>query len=129
MKVIEKDKVVYFDCDETLVMWNYPLEVKDCGMEFDNYGFKEWLVPNFRMMDALKKNYSQGAHIVVWSQNGYKWAKEVVTKLGLSKYVHYVQTKPDLIFDDIRPEEFIRRAYILPNFNDVRYKKSVKEEG
>lgn len=130
MKVLEKDKVVYFDCDETLVIWNYPPEAVHCIMEFDNYGFKEYLVPNYRMMDTLKKNYSQGNHVIVWSQNGYKWAKEVVTKLGLTKYVHLVQSKPEILFDDLPPQDFIKRAYLPPNYNDERYKKNkLKEEG
>lgn len=129
MKVIEKDIIMNFDVDETLIIQDYPREVADFVIELDDHGFKQFRVPNYNMIDCLKKNYSKGNHIVVWSANGYKWAKEVVTKLGLSKYVHYVQTKPDLVFDDLRPEEFIKRAYIKPNWNDPRYKKLAKEEG
>lgn len=128
MRVVDK-KIVAFDVDDTLVIWNYPSGVQHCAKEFNNYGFTEYLVPNYRMIDALIRNYSQGHHIVVWSANGSPWAKEVITKLKLSKYVHDIFPKFDLVFDDLRPEEFLMRAYLEPNWNDPRYSKSSKEEG
>jgi phosphoserine phosphatase len=123
MKVIEKNKIICFDVDETLIIHDYPAEVQHCVMEFNDSGFKQFRVPNFAMIDALKKNHAQGHHIIVWSQNGYEWVKEVTSKLKLTKYIHYGMCKPDFIFDDLRPEEFMKRAYIKPNWNDTRYKK------
>lgn len=127
MKIIESDNIIYFDCDDTLVMWDAPQEARNNSIKFNNYGWTENLVPNFRMIDVLKRNFEQGAFIIVWSQNGYKWASEVVKKLGLTKFVHQVQTKPKLIFDDIAPEEFIKRAYVKPDYSDVRYYQKNKE--
>lgn len=123
MKVIKSDNVIYFDIDNTLVMWNSPLEVRNKAVKFDNYGWNEHLVPNYKMIDSLKRNSEKGAYIVVWSQNGYKWALEVVRQLGLTSFVDMVQSKPNLIFDDIAPQEFIKRAYINPDYHDERYKE------
>lgn len=125
MKVIKSDNVIYYDCDDTLVMWNSPADIRHKAISFDNYGWNENLVPNYKMIDSLKRSSEKGAHIIVWSQNGYKWALEVVRKLQLTAFVDMVQTKPALIFDDIAPQEFIKRAYINPDYCDDRYKEKV----
>ena len=114
MLKLESDRTVFFDVDDTLVMWgheNHPDAVtfKD---EFDpNPRSVYSLVPHTRHIEVLKRDHNDGYKVIVWSQAGWQWASTVVEKLELEQYVDIVMTKPDVYYDDIPAGEFMQRRY------------------
>jgi len=104
MKCIENDKVVFFDVDDTLIIWTTPLDEKS-----EN-------APQYRVshkhVNELKRQSTRGYHVVVWSGSGYKWANEIVTKLGIEEYVDTVMGKPTYYYDDLPADKFLIRRYL-----------------
>lgn len=124
MRIVNNDNSTCFDCDGTLVLWDYPDEVKQHALEFDNYGFSAYLVPHYRMIEILKVEKTKGKYITVWTQNGYKWAQEIIERLNLTEYVDEVRCKPQNIFDDLPSNEFLTRVFLEPDFQSHYYKKA-----
>lgn len=104
MRVIESDNVVMVDVDDTLVCWNLS--------DFPDYDRTIILhvngpvavVPHQPNINTLIKFWKLGYTVIVWSGSGWLWAKNVVEQLGLTEYVHSVQSKPRWHFDD-KPAE------------------------
>lgn len=94
----------YFDIDDTMVMWTKGTHYGEGKQEFENpyNGETYWLIPHAKHIDFLKSCHGRGHLIVVWSAGGSAWAKEVVSKLGLSQYVHLIITKPVRYIDDLK---------------------------
>ena len=101
MQVIKGDQTVFFDVDDTLVMWNKIGE--DTKLPFDNYGSIEMLTPHQVHIDELKAHKQMGKTIVVWSQGGWEWCKSVVETLELEEFVDVCMNKPDIYYDDLAP--------------------------
>ena len=76
MKVVPNNKIVFFDVDDTLVLWNSSLHEK--SIKFDCHGFEENLIPHKNNIKMLKHMKRKGYTVVVWSQGGYEWAESVV---------------------------------------------------
>lgn len=118
--VLESDNLVYFDCDDTLVLWktdedpNDPIiEVKDPYIE----GTTVKLVPHIRNINLLKRNHGQGRAVVVWSAGGVQWAKNIVYSLGLKNYVSLIICKPSIYVDDLDIKDWgLNRVYLHKNF-------------
>lgn len=106
MKVIGTDTTVYFDCDDTLIMWNSGGNEKNLVSVTSN-GMTQRLKPHRRHIENLKKHKFRGHTVVVWSAGGVDWAKSVVKSLKLDKYVDLVIAKPRWVYDDLSPDEFI----------------------
>ena len=110
MKIIENDNCIFFDCDDTLVMWDnkYKNEDNSNCLKFDCYGLTFLLVPHLEHIQYLKdcklKNYNS---IIVWSAGGWEWAKEVVRVLELEGYVDAVMSKPSQYVDDLLANDFM----------------------
>lgn len=108
---------VFFDCDDTLVMWDlgkYP-DREDLKLEFNCYGVSYYLLPHIEHIERLKKHKSNGNIVVVWSASGSAWAKQVVDVLKLNQYVDIVISKPTWYYDDLKQTEFLPdtdRVYI-----------------
>lgn len=109
--------VVYFDVDDTLVMWGRPRNdpegvfIKtDCRFAD---GEKLWLVPHKVHITKLKAYKDTGAKVIVWSAGGGQWAKDVVTQLGLENYVDACLPKPDIAYDDLPADEVLPRTSYL----------------
>lgn len=105
MVTIKGDKFIFFDVDDTLVMW---FTQSDDLLAFNNYGTIEMLAPNPFCIAALKLAKKEGNTVVVWSGGGAEWAEEVVKVLNLEKYVDVVLAKPDEFHDDLAPDHFMR---------------------
>lgn len=104
MQVIKGEKFVYFDVDDTLVMWGY-LGDKETRLEFvEPWGGSVWLNPNELAIKALKDHKKCGSTIIVWSQGGWDWAESVVKTLKLEEFVDAVMTKPHVWYDDVPAE-------------------------
>ena len=119
------DKVVAFDCDDTLVMWEgNEWEPGPHRVEFDlpisllaNGEIiktdKVYLVPHIKHIQKLKGYAQSGWFVIVWSAGGGPWAQNVVKTLGLERYVKLITGKPAICFDDIPLNEALgeRRYY------------------
>ncbi len=105
MKVIERP-TVFFDVDDTLVMWNQ-LPDHPNSIEMNCFGFNERLVPHEGHIKQMKDHKFRGHHVVVWSAGGWEWARAVVIALGLDQYVDEVMDKPHWFYDDLRSDQFM----------------------
>lgn len=116
------DMVVMFDVDDTLVVWDFPKELDEQAITFDNFGVNVRLLPHYKHIDQMKRHAARGHMIYVWSAGGHEWAGEVIKTLGLEKYVNHIMSKPQWYYDDLRAEEF------LPEINRVYYDPLTKLE-
>lgn len=124
MIAIPCNQTVFFDVDDTLVMWDAtPEELKARGVNFicpgsiidiDNDGNKQFsppwterLLPHRKHIEQLKKHKMRGHTIIVWSAGGWDWATAVVKALQLDNFVDLVISKPTWAYDDLQPAEFI----------------------
>ncbi|MDD3412588.1 MAG: hypothetical protein PHY47_01175 [Lachnospiraceae bacterium] len=106
MVEIKGNRSVYFDVDDTLVDWNQ--SHSEDALAFNNNGYIEMLKPKWDIIKKLKEHKRNGDTIIVWSQNGWDWCKEVVTTLSIESYVDAVITKPDIYYDDLNCKEFMK---------------------
>lgn len=127
MKVVESERIVFCDCDDTLVMHHKSKETPEVRVinPFDKEYVKDnrtcLLYKNMPMIRLLKEEKQRGAYIIVWSRGGFAWAKAVVEALKLETYVDQVMSKPLTYMDDKDISEWLKdRVYIGP---DVRYKR------
>ena len=108
MKTIESDRICFFDCDDTLIMW------KPTGLDLPTIQI------GGRLFEIHKGHYQKiidyklmGFIVIVWSTSGHKWAETVVTALDLSDTVDYCMSKPHRIFDDVKDiSETLKHGYI-----------------
>lgn len=116
-----KEPIAYFDCDDTLISWSsYPKRGKN-SIEFIDPADNRSIYLNAiePTIEALKLHKVRNHTIIVWSAGGALWAKEVVSKLGLEKYVDACMAKPNWIYDDLPAAEFIPECIR----KDLRYEK------
>lgn len=118
MKVIESDRVCFFDCDDTLILWNYkgtePLrQVQINGRTF---------FVHHKHVQKIKDYSVMGFVNIIWSTSGHKWAETVCKALELSDYVTFCMSKPHRVFDDVKDlKDTIRHGYI--ELNPPKYSK------
>lgn len=112
MNVLENENIVCIDVDDTLVIWNVPPGREGETVLFNNFGYAEWLLPHQAHIRLLKQFKVRGQHVIVWSQGGYQWAREVVKCLGLENYVDAVMSKPKWIIDDLPASAWMKRSYL-----------------
>lgn len=104
MKVIKGDQTIFFDVDDTLVMWGIPGK----AIQIDCHGTMETVVPNTKHIELLKEYAGkEGYTVVVWSQGGWEWAKAVVEALELEDYVDLAVNKPEFYVDDLNAVWFM----------------------
>lgn len=111
MIVVQNTNCVFFDCDDTLVMWDNKHKLEDysnCVLVKDYSGFQEFLVPHKAhiqyLIDSKIKNKNT---VVVWSAGGWQWAEAVVKALDLEQYVDAVMEKPIRYVDDLHCAKFM----------------------
>lgn len=117
MTVIENETLVYFDCDDTLVMWSerfaFPGEGKiELEDPYDNSLVH--LFPHERHIKLLKDYKARGYTVVVWSAAGYRWTNTIVKTLGLEEYVDYCQSKPIKFVDDLPAANILGERVYIP---------------
>lgn len=118
MNVIKNELTIFFDCDDTLVMWkDNPTQPGEGKVEiFDPNDPDEpyrYLYPHRRHINFLKKCASRGYSVTVWSNGGWAWAEQIVLALGLEDHVNKVESKPLKIVDDLPyGETFPNRLYL-----------------
>jgi FMN phosphatase YigB (HAD superfamily) len=136
--VLNHDRPVYFDVDDTLVFW--PRTIRKKGLQDEMHvtiGVSDWdesvqgnvvshtlaVVPNWEMIEFMKCLKAQGTAIIVWSHGGVRWAEAVVKALNLEEYVDVIMTKPNLMLDDKPVEHLGKTSWSGPP--DLTKKKSV----
>jgi len=109
---IPDQTTVFFDVDDTLVLWNQPItaanEHEFVKFEIPGEGIGFMLKPHKKHIQDLIDHHKSGHNIIVWSHGGSDWAAIVIKKLGLSKYVDIIMNKPTFWYDDLSAD------YILP---------------
>lgn len=119
------DKVVSFDVDDTLVMWdadcNQPGEGKIAVLDpYQSAGYGEvpiyiYLTPHEKHIQKLKGYARSGFYIIIWSMGGGEWARNVADALKLTEYCDLISGKPVYLYDDMPLNEaFGERKYFQP---------------
>ena len=123
MIVVKNDGCIFFDCDDTLVMWDNKYKLEDDNGNKNTISITDpyhepamysplpsvyELVPHDKHIQYLKDSKIKNKNtIVVWSAGGYLWAEAVVKALGIEEYVDAVMTKPYRYVDDLPAKEFM----------------------
>lgn len=107
---IPNENILCIDIDDTLVMWDNPHQL-DTGITIDCYGSKFTLIPNEENIASLKRHKLRKHFIIVWSQGGVEWAKDIVKLLQLEDFVDMVCTKPKWYIDDLPADSWMKRYY------------------
>jgi hypothetical protein len=122
MLVLEEDNISSFDVDGTLVIWPKNPNIPRIGtIEFVYGDEKVYLYPHKPHIRFLKNCSLRGDYVEVWSKNNFAWAKQVVEKLDLEKYVDIARSKPARHIDDKQTLEEIvgGRVYMEYDPEDV----------
>lgn len=112
MKFFESEMNVFYDCDDTLVMWHdepCDIIIKDPYEEGISHNLKK----HKKHIKLLKTHKAQGYGVVVWSAGGAKWAQSVVDALELNDHVDIIMAKPVKFIDDLTANEIMgTRVYL-----------------
>ncbi len=117
MKVINIESTVFFDVDDTLIMWDTANYGTKEVIKIQNPHYSEYVscvLPHKGHIKILKDRKARGSFIVVWSAGGFAWAKAVVKALELEKYVDLIMTKPHAYVDDKTASEIMGERIYLP---------------
>ena len=112
MQVVKTDNTVFFDVDDTLVMWDIPEDREHEVIVFESFSYPTRLLPHLKHIELMKQFKARGHLVVVWSQGGYEWAEAVVNRLDIAKYVDIVMSKPKWIVDDLPASAWTSRSYL-----------------
>lgn len=106
---LQGDNAIFFDVDNTLIMWN--VDENDPRVvwipSLAPNGEAVPVVPHEHHLLMIKRHKQLGNTVVVWSKSGSLWAKQIVEYFGLTSYVDLVCSKPSCFYDDLKPEEFL----------------------
>lgn len=113
MKVLKTEQLIFFDVDDTLIMWKGAEHETTIYFKDPYLGtcLKVW--PNQSNINLLKEKATRGYTVIVWSAGGYQHAEAVIKTLGLASYVDFIMSKPTAYVDD-KPVEhwFPKRVYL-----------------
>lgn len=130
MIIISKDVTFPFDVDKTLVFWKpegqdpHPTDIK-----VDYYGEEISVIPHMEHVQLLRAAIARGRNAVVWSGNGWLWAKNVIEALVRAGHLPNtdgiaIMTKPVGYVDDMPCETWMgNRVYIQPHSNPYAEEK------
>ena len=65
------------------------------------------IFPHVIHIDMLKEHAYRGHTVFVWSAGGPIWARSVVERLDIGKYIDAVLPKPDWFYDDHTVDHFM----------------------
>lgn len=110
MYVLPEGKVAYFDVDDTLIEWKEFGDGPKVTIIMDGIESEKAVIDEH--IEELQLQKASGTRIVVWSASGVKWAEAVVKALELEIYVDAILTKPDRVYDDKDPSDWMpKRRY------------------
>ena len=121
MLVLNTDNAIFFDVDDTLVMWGESdLYKRQLVVKDPYFIIEETLYINEAHVKLLKRCKFRGKFIVVWSHGGYKWAESVVKALELEEYVDLILTKMEDYVDDLNIEQWtVKNIYLNRRLSHV----------
>ena len=105
MKTYLPEKSVYYDIDETLLLWTFEKTEENAHKAIIVDGVA--VLPNEPMIASLKRNKVRGFGIVVWTHSSASWAKKAIRLLKLDDYVDFITHKPCKYYDDMRCDEWM----------------------
>lgn len=111
MKVIRATRSVFFDVDETLVLWDWH-DIDPDGKGLLNIN-GEHVLPHFRHIELLKQFKARGHTVIIWSQGGHEWAEYVCKALALEEFVDIVMDKPNWYVDDLHVNAWMKNPIYL----------------
>lgn len=118
-----KDRfTVFYDCDDTLVMWKDKAEIENNpNVVYIKSDFKEPfpVLVHLDHVEQIKNHKRRGHQVVVWSYGGADYAEDIVKGLKLEEYVDVICCKPDIAYDDLPKEAIIQRQEYKP-FKDIK---------
>lgn len=126
MYFLKGDNSIFFDVDNTLILWNCDSQdprtiwipsLKTNGINEDGTTAYESVpvVPHEKHLLMIKRHKQLGNTVVVWSKSGPEWARNIVEHFGLTEYVDLVCGKPAVIYDDLKPDQFLTDCRFLNN--------------
>lgn len=121
MKVIRSSRIVMFDVDDTLVIWDWRALNPD-GIGLIKIG-TEHVLPHTRHIELMRQFKARGHTVVVWSQGGHEWAESVVKALGLEDQVDLVMDKPNWYVDDLHVSAWMRAPVYLHPYDPHKDKR------
>lgn len=128
MQVINNDRILPFDVDDTLICWSCDPNTPDVHLisivdPYDGQTF--WVRKHMPHIKLLKNHLARGTQVIVWSQGGYEWAHTVLKALGFSDNDNIiVMSKPQSYVDDLPIQEWAKdRIFISP---DSKWGKGIK---
>jgi FMN phosphatase YigB (HAD superfamily) len=100
---IKDGSTVYFDVDDTLVMWklDWDESIENQIVFIPDTSGRVPVLLHTKHIELLKRHKEAGDVVVVWSQGGSDWAEAVVKTLGIEEYVDVILTKPTKYYDDL----------------------------
>lgn len=124
MIIIAKDVTFPFDVDKTLIFWKPKgQEPHEFDIKIDYYGEEVSVVPHLEHIQLLRATLARGRNAVVWSGNGYQWAKNVIEALVKAGHLTstdgiVIMSKPVGYVDDMDAATWMgNRVYIKPHSN------------
>lgn len=124
---LEKEKVVYVDIDDTLILWE-PEKWEHKEEEIiwiEDYNRKFPFLPHKKNLEFLQRLKLQGYGVVVWSAAGATWAETVVNQLGIQDLPDMIISKPEFCIDDFLEAKQIIKRIIWIDPNDGTFNRSV----
>lgn len=117
MQIIKSTRLVMFDVDDTLVIWDWrSVDSEGKGLvtiKDPNGGCAEAVLPHYRHIELMRQFKARGHTVVVWSQGGHEWAAEVCKVLGIENIVDLVMDKPNWYVDDLHANAWMKAPIYL----------------
>jgi len=98
---------MYFDVDYTLIRpWKSEVSKDEGAIYLNGVGWEL----NLNIIQEIKVAKARGQTVIVWSQGGANWARDVVESAGLGEYVDCCLAKPSWYFDDKPYQEILDKT-------------------
>lgn len=127
MRVHGSTRSVWFDIDDTLVIWDWKSVSPDgegCIYIVDpNNQLSCRVFVHQRHIELMKQFKVRGHHIWVWSQGGSQWAAAVCLALGLENIVDDVVDKPSWYIDDLHASAWMKAPIYLDPLDPLKDKR------
>lgn len=123
---LNKDKVVYVDVDDTLVLWEpekyHHTEDEIIWITDDTRRFP--FLPHKRNIKFVQQLKLQGYGVVVWSAAGSNWAEHVIKNLKLEDLPDMIISKPELCVDDLLEANRIIKSIVWIHPDSGEFKRN-----
>ena len=124
MNVIRSSRIVMFDVDDTLVIWDWkainPEGIGLMSIIDPNDSVSVLVQPHNRHIELMQQFKARGHTVVVWSQGGHAWAEAVCKALGIEVLVDFVMDKPNWYVDDLHASAWMKSPIFLDPFNPLK---------